>query len=421
MEVFDIHCGLVIASVVEEREDKIHLYISERKHYEWFDKNSSRLLKLHTTYLPNTKLSSLPRECRIMKAIYYEYNGLQYIIGLAKNCIIRYDIKANQWANICPIANESNEKYSDVQPINMCFDSDNFYLYVLKLHSLRVHKRDVSGTKWILSRYNAAQDPFQEKETVVKTSIKANRYGGTEATAMLLLNRQIHFFSSVATSKNDGHGSHFCLDTTNSQLYEVKDNIKWLDAGKQMIYCRDQQRMYGFNSRPCPNVLRGCNITVSDEYEWFECDYQNIQRAFFGNGSKRLILAFENILFVFYGSKHVKIGCIGLFNKTFYKTERTIYHPGLLGDGFFIIKGNDNYMYFIESSDYGGSMQKISLFEIVPNKLKQDYRNHYINPLIFGYIAEMKKNKQLRISVSIDNVEIIMRYYDSLNVFDNCK
>ena len=198
-------------------------------------------------------------------------------------------------------------------------------------------------------------------------------------------------FPSIShiSSSNQAHiiqdNYHKILDCNSLQTNnKMKINYPRVRCPK-LIYYESKDTLFIMGGYHCSVI---CSFGVKDESGWIKYEQEMPHNV--NNDMYDAILAFDNIIFVFYfqTSGSTDIYCFDLINNKWFKSKYCIPGGMYSSSRIFVIKHGTNMAHIL---DFGVKKHvKVCLIDLIPNELKKLHQNRF-NKLVIGYVKRQEK------------------------------
>ena len=373
--------GWLIADIIEvkQHEIKIHYFTWVSTWDAWFRKDSTLLAPLNTHTLPITKLSPPPcKGNRRPRASMILHD--KSIVFITADAIQKYDINNDEYS----IVSESSTRFGQYVKLAYDFKKESIYItdrfnnqvYEFYIDDNVLHKREMDHMAWIWRVHETVilQGNPQEESGGVLHIIYGKHHGYYDAVRETFVPLQ-----SFAGSNGDGN--IVCVPTDNKLLY-FKQKKCW-----EMNTKIDKSKRKFIESK----------TTIPERLS-----RSTIERRHIMNIYDTLVIMVD------LNSKKARIGILDLITNGWFESAKQF---PIISQGFQLIDGKDNYLYFMKISKRKGFMFKIHWMDIIPRKLCKLYKDQRYKFLIHGFVRNIEKRHSLYYNVPFYLKEMILKYY----------
>eukprot|EP01084_Bolivina_argentea_P286697 491846_1 len=405
------------AVIVEIEQNRVKVQYSPQTEGRWIKIDKNRLAPIHTNTIPYFSMDQIlfddpnQQQRRITQALYYHHRRSGHFItygiiwdrkaNKALNPMLeRFDINKQTWSTIQSFDDSIQRRYS------ICL---NKYDKKIKLYVISCEDNRNKPSELDIAIYDPIKNRLIEQKycEIAKydTTYKPpnNLWIDCKFIAkdkMLLIREDqieiIIFEGNYIKSK--------VIDMTiDHRLHNIRI--------RGVFVCDTLQKLMCFSSKGCSQSLYESDISVQtlkwtphDVYSDILCKTQN----------KRYILISDYILLMFYGHRAEckNIECLDLLHYQRYKLDK-IYSAATSGSDAvpILVRGDGDWIYIFNGYSCYKTLKRVSIYDCIPDELSTFWKEKYTNPLIFGYIARMKKEYQEMSAVPIDVVSLILAYF----------
>eukprot|EP01084_Bolivina_argentea_P127304 225161_1 len=208
------------------------------------------------------------------------------------------------------------------------------------------------------------------------------------------------------------HSMHYKMDMNNKNINKMKinkfenNNIKF----PKILYIPFTQQLISFGSHNSDKIWY-CNIkqiSNKQKYDWQLYHLKMPHSA--GIDSFDILLAFDNIIFIFYFVKNSyhDIWCIDLLNNKLIKTKYNTPKFSEYDQNIYVMKDSNNNGHIINFKS--GEKYTFNLHNLIPKEVIKLHREHY-SPLIIGYIKQEETKNDFSGNIPNALKELILYYF----------
>eukprot|EP01084_Bolivina_argentea_P127303 225160_1 len=205
---------------------------------------------------------------------------------------------------------------------------------------------------------------------------------------------------------------HYVMDMNNKninkmEIHKLKNNHT---KCPKLLYIPFKQQLMAFGSHNSDKIWR-CNIKqISNEQRHKGQLYHLKMPHSAGIDSFDILLAFDNIIFIFYFVKNSyhDIWCIDLLNNKLIKTKYNTPKFSEYDQNIYVMKDSNNNGHIINFKS--GEKYTFNLHNLIPKEVIKLHREHY-SPLIIGYIKQEETKNDFSGNIPNALKELILYYF----------
>ena len=385
----------------------------------WWDKEDAKynLAPLHTYSVPTTLLPIAPplklmshTSSLFRKSASYKHKNKHFILLCLDYEVHQYDIVESKWEKLCDYPDEF-----EVDRLHqISFDSKELQLHIVSISDedskdyltiVSYARLDIKSMEWT-TKTGECELLYEVDDPLEQFSFGIQHLPHPSGQTLLyLMSTETAFF--ILDDHSDG-------GLTVTEVYEhgvnghCKGNLVYSNTFSKLFFDICGNLFFADFDTQWQGKMDSLNIEWSPEtkmnVEWnAQFNYYDFTRHF--------IFAYDHIMFVI---EPGQIYCIDLRHDKMYRVIKSFPKDFSMTEPRISVVRVCNDLYILDPLE---KTIKFSMLDLIPNELDDLYRNQHGNPLIFGYISRLNKEKNLSSTISVDIARLILSFYP---VFYEC-